>query len=101
MIAQHMAQKRDARQQQNLSYDQKPMYVQRDEVFEPEKMAEERKAQQYWDDKNAERMAVKASVGLGVDHVDVRQNWVQNENNRLSRVSVGTELPSYGQAMKQ
>ncbi|CZR64821.1 uncharacterized protein PAC_14720 [Phialocephala subalpina] len=107
MIAQQMAQKRDAKQQQqNMTYDQKPMYAQREEVFELEKMVEERKAQQYWDDKNAERMGMNASVGQarvgqGVDHVDVRQSWMQNENNRLSRVSVGTELPSYGQAMKQ
>lgn len=101
MIGQHMAQKRDAKQQQNMTYDQNPMYAQRDGLFEPEKMVEERKAQQYWDDKNAERMAANASVGKGVDHVDVRQSWVQNENNRLSRMSVGTALPSYGEVMKQ
>ncbi|KAE8451753.1 hypothetical protein EG329_003210 [Mollisiaceae sp. DMI_Dod_QoI] len=99
MFAQRISQKREAKEQQKLAYEPKPMSL-REEDFEDKKMIEERQAQTLWDEKNA-CINAGPQVGKGVDHVNVRQSWGQNENNRLSRVSSGSELPSYGQAMKQ
>ncbi|KUJ16474.1 uncharacterized protein LY89DRAFT_685432 [Mollisia scopiformis] len=91
MFAQHMAQKREAKQQQQMAYQPRSMSI-ADGKLEDQKLHEERMAQAYWDERN------KAATGRGVDHVDVKQ---AAENNRFSKISVGTELPSYGQAMKQ
>lgn len=102
MLARHIAQKRQAKQQQQvMGYQNQPKqaaFVDERKVEEERKMME-RLGQAMWDEKR--HVGVNEGVGAGVDHVQ-RQGWVSgNGYNRYSTMSVGTELPSYGQAMKQ
>jgi hypothetical protein len=97
MLAQHIAQKRQAKQEQQrvMGYEPKQVSFIDQGKVEDQKLMEERNAQAMWD----EKMKADARIGAGVDHVQ-RPSWVKG-NNRFSTMSVGTELPSYGQAMKQ
>lgn len=98
MLAQHIAAERQAKKELGMGYEAKQVSFLNNGKWEDQKMIEERNAQAMWE----EKMGVSngtVGVGRGVDHVDRRSQ--DGENNRFSGVSVGTELPSYGQVMKQ